>query len=390
MHSKTLIFSLFYLFLACINSFFVVKYGLRYKPFTFVLFTLVLLLITQLSGLLILFRIFKKSVKFGVVAFWIIATLFFIVTLIINNSVEGQMLHVDRWSAMQVGIKALLNGEYPYTAIDHLGGRTSNLPALLFLGIPFYMLGDVGYMQSFTFMVFAYTIFKLFKNHTVRLSILFLLISSPCYWYEIYVKSDLVSNFILVLFFVLFGFRYVQQKKNHKPFLLGILTSFVFYTRITAIIPLLLAFFKPFFKWSLRSKMLFVGGGLLTISILTFVVFIHYPSYNILMKKNPFVLQNKQLPFILSLFFILIPCFLAFKITNSYKLVRYCVILLALPVFTSLFLYMVEFGMWPAIRDSQFDLSYLNIITPFLIICLGYMLEERFATTHQILRTYLE
>ena len=77
--------------------------------------------------------------------------LFFSFTLLINSYVDGNTLNIDRWSAMEVGIEALLNNEYPYSAIDHLGGRTSNLPTLLFLGIPFYLIGDVGYLQSFTF-----------------------------------------------------------------------------------------------------------------------------------------------------------------------------------------------------------------------------------------------
>jgi len=247
---------------------------------------------------------------------------------------------------------------------------------LLFLGIPFYLLGDVGYLQSFTFLVFAYIIFRLFKDPVIRLSLLFLLISSPCYLYEIYVKSDLVSNFILVLFFVVFCFKYLQQKNIQKPFLLGIFASFVFYTRLTAMIPLILVFFGTFFKWSLRSKILFITAGLLTISLLTLIVFMHCPSFSIVMEKNPFVLQNSQLPFILSLFCILLPCIIAYHVKNINRLLRYSVLLLALPVLTALGLYMMKFGIWPAIRDSRFDLSYLNIITPFLIIYLGCILDK--------------
>lgn len=376
-YRQILIFSLLYLFLVIINGFFVLKYGLRYKPFAVVLLLWGLLILIQLAALFVISRIFKNSMRAGQWTFFVITALFFILSIYINDSVDGNLLHVDRWSAMHVGIEALLNDEYPYTAIDHLGGRTSNLPALLFLGIPFYLLGDVGYLQSFTFLVFAYTIFQHFKNPVVRLSLLFLLISSPCYLYEIYVKSDLISNFILVLFFVIFSFKYLQQKNIDKPFLLGILTSFIFYTRLTAIIPLILVFFRSFFKWSLRSKILFIVAGFSTISLLTLIVFMHYPSFSILMEKNPFVLQNKQLPFMLSLLYILLPCILAFRVKNINRLLCYCVLLLSLPVLSALGLYMIEFGIWPAIHDSRFDLSYLNIITPFLIIYLGCILDKK-------------
>jgi hypothetical protein len=141
-HRKTLIFSLFYLFLVIINGFFIVKYSLRYKPIALVLLCWAFLVIIQLAALQIISRTFKNHANGGTWTFWIITALFFIFTIYININVDGQLLHVDRWSAMHAGIEALLNGKYPYTAIDHLGGRTSNLPALLFLGIPFYLLGE--------------------------------------------------------------------------------------------------------------------------------------------------------------------------------------------------------------------------------------------------------
>ncbi len=180
----------------------------------------------------------------------------------------------------------------------------------------------------------------------------------------------------MVLFFVVFSFKYLEQKIIQKTFLLGMLASIVFYTRLTAIIPLILVFFKTFFKWPLRSKILFSAAGVLTIFLLTLVVFMHCPTFSILMEKNSFVLQNRQLPFILSLLYILLSCIVAYRMKNINWLLRYCVLLLALPVITALGFYMIEFGAWPAIRDSRFDLSYLNIITPFLIIYLSCILDK--------------
>ncbi|MDP5045194.1 MAG: hypothetical protein NWQ06_09475, partial [Leeuwenhoekiella sp.] len=115
------------------------------------------------------------------------------------------------------GIAALLNGNYPYSALDHLGGKTSNLPTLFLIGLPFYLLGDVGLLQSFTFLVFAGIIDKLIKSPAIRIVSLLLLMSSLWYLYEIVVKSDLVSNTILVIASLVYLFKLINNEglKEH-------------------------------------------------------------------------------------------------------------------------------------------------------------------------------
>ncbi|MGG8495276.1 hypothetical protein ACQY1Q_02565 [Tenacibaculum sp. TC6] len=68
--------------------------------------------------------------------------LFTIVFITINVFVDAETLHVDRWSAMEITIKSLLKGAYPYNQLDHLGQTSSNLPALSYLGmmLPFAIM----------------------------------------------------------------------------------------------------------------------------------------------------------------------------------------------------------------------------------------------------------
>ena len=140
-------------------------------------------------------------------SYFIITIIFFIITIIINNLVDGYSLDVDRWSALHESIKSLLNGQYPYTAVDHLGGRSSHLPALIFISIPFYYLGDVGYLQSFSFLLISLSMFITFEARE-RIASLLLILGSPCYLWEIYTKSDLMSNTIIILFFVILIKKY--------------------------------------------------------------------------------------------------------------------------------------------------------------------------------------
>ena len=198
-----------FLFL-CINLLFIDKYASRqqYIPtfFIAVLFILAVIFVVKILPLI------KIPNKFYKITFFVIAAIFFILSIFINNHVDGYTLNTDRWSSTHFAIKALLNGEYPYSATDHLNGRTSNLPMLLFINIPFYQLGDVGYFQSFSFLIFVYIIYKYIDHYKKRNIALLLIIISAAYYWEIFAKSDLLSNSI----FLLFGVLYLSEKEHFK------------------------------------------------------------------------------------------------------------------------------------------------------------------------------
>lgn len=369
-----------FVFLSLINCIFILKYGLRYMSFTAAFSTILIILGLQIGILLFVQKFYKSNSKIDKAIFWTICITFFISSIIINIYVDGNSLNVDRWSAMDVAVNSFLSGNYPYSAIDHLGGRTSNLPSLILIGIPFYLLGDVGYMQSFTFLLFAFLIHKTFHKGKTKIIVLLLLISSPCYLYEIYVKSDMISNFILVLFFVVFGFKKWKSEKIKNPVIVAALSSALLYTRLTTIIPLSLLLLKPFLKLGVRSKILFILSAISVLLVLTILMFINYPSLQILKENNPFVLQNRQLPFFLSLIFITVPFYFSTKIHDLKKLIQYCIIFLGLPVITSMFLYIIKWGVWDTIYESKFDLSYLNIVTPFIIFYIGFVLSKKMET----------
>ena len=125
-----------YLIYLLINSLFVVKYTSRQDYYNEYLLTIIYFVLMLL--LPYLYSIFSLKDLFYKYTFFLIVFIFFAFTIYLNIMIDGKTLNVDRWSAMEVGIEALLNGNYPYSATDHLGGRTSNLPTLIFVGIPFY------------------------------------------------------------------------------------------------------------------------------------------------------------------------------------------------------------------------------------------------------------
>ncbi len=367
---KLLILLTIYLF---INSLFVVKYTDRLNVLNGYVF-----LIAYLIGISIFFSIILKLqkeiiLKYG---FYITVFSFFIFSIYLNITVDGYKLNVDRWSSMYVGIKAFLNGEYPYSAVNHMDGRTSNLPTLIFIGIPFYLLGRVEYLQSFAFLVYVFIIYKLFKNYKFRLIGLLLLIFSPAYLWEVYTKSDLMSNFIFVIPFLMYYDKSFKGKEK-KVSWLSFLATLLLFTRLTVIIPLIFAMFKDFYNYSIKGKIKFILVGLFTSIILLYIGFHNVKDLETFNQKNPFELQNRQLPFIVSLIIILVPFYLSFKINSFRQLIYTTGVYLFLTILISATIKVIKFGITDCFYGSVVDISFFNISTPFIILGILYLFENK-------------
>ncbi|HLW06952.1 MAG TPA: hypothetical protein VKY45_05255 [Marinilabiliaceae bacterium] len=357
-----------------INSFFVIKYSSRlsqYNEYILTLSYVIMVLMLTFIYLKVNFNVYKTL--------FITAFLsFFAFTVYLNIAIDGDALNVDRWSAMQVAIKALLNGEYPYSAIDHLGGRTSNLPSLIFIGIPFYLVNNIGFLQSFAFLLFVFVVYITFSNYRDRLFCLLLLILSPAYLWEIYVKSDLMSNFIFILLFLVIVQNKISKKSKMNTAVLSFVTSALILTRLPSIIPISLLLFKKFYNYSLKNKTIFIITAFLTSAIFLFICFHNVHSFEHFKRHNPFELQNRQLPLFISFITILIPIIYSFRINNLKTLIKSSTFFLLLPVSISLTLSIIKNGFYNSVSLSYFDISYLNITLPFLLIYISFEYTKLF------------
>ncbi|SFB84263.1 hypothetical protein SAMN05421780_101724 [Flexibacter flexilis DSM 6793] len=362
-----------------INSFFIVKYGSRQHYLS----EYILGVAYSIGVLLTIFFFTKQKIKenYSRILFFGLTVLVLTSTVLINKLVDANSLNVDRCSAMSVGVEALLNGQYPYSAIDHLGGRTSNLPTLLFIGIPFYLLGDVGYLQTFGFGLMACLIFYFFNNYPQRLLALLLLISSPAYWWEIYAKSDLMSNFIILLAFIFVAQKYIFANKETKIIPIAVASSALVLTRLTSIIPLSLLLCAWFFGQSIKQKSIFIFSGIITLFVLLYLCFMHVPNLDYLQKYNPFELQNRQMPTALNIAFVLLPFIYSFYIKNTTQLQIASTYFLLLPILISFVMSVFKNGIYPCIVESYFDISYFNMVLPFIIVNLAQSYETAFNQT---------
>ncbi|GGK25552.1 hypothetical protein GCM10007962_19780 [Yeosuana aromativorans] len=84
-------------------------------------------------------------------------------------------------------------------------------------------------------------------------------------------------------------------------------------------------------------------------------------------KQNPFELQDRQLPTIISLITILIPIFFSKLIKDLKSLLKNSYIFLLIPISMAFALRIAYKGFYSSIFNSSFDISYFNIMMPFLI-----------------------
>lgn len=358
-----------YLIFILINTLFVLKYTSRTDSFNeylaALIYTLSLSIISFIYIRLNLIYYYKPL-------FFMTSIFFFVFTIYLNINIDGNTLMVDRWSAMEVGIRALINGEYPYSAIDHLNGRTSNLPTLLFIGIPFYFLGNIGFLQSFAFLLFLYITFKVFNSYKSRLLCLLLLILSPSYLWEIYAKSDLMSNFIIILSAVIFIQDRISRNIKITPLFESFLLTSLIMTRLTAIIPISILLFKHFYKYSVQKKIIFIAVSLTTMIIFSYICFNKVSSLSHFYQHNPFELQNRQLPSIISFILIVAPMIYSFRTKDLKSIIYLSVIFLLLPVSIAFFISILNNGFVASLFKSSFDISYFNMVLPFLLLSLTF------------------
>lgn len=357
-----------------INALFAFKYGSRQHYIDVYLLTSVYAAL--LAGIPVLFNKVSLGENFYRNTFYAASLLFFLFTIWLNHKVDGYQLNTDRWSAMESSVKALLNNEYPYSATDHLNGRTSNLPALIIIGIPFYLIGNTGYLQSFSFLLFIVLLIKIFDNYKARLYALALLISSASYGWEIYSKSDLISNIIILALFVTIIQKRYDSGKKSDPVLVAVLSASLVLTRLVVIIPLALLLVKIFLNYSIRNRLRFLISAITCVAILSFIIFRNYHTFNNLKIYNPFELQNRQLPFFLSVILIIIPIIYSNRIKGLNDLIKSSIVLLSVPVLLSFLLTLSRNGIYNSILDSAFDISYFNIISPFLIIYSALIIDR--------------
>lgn len=350
--------SIFYL---AINLLFIVKYSSRisYK------LSVIAVIAYTLAILIALFIV--QHIKIKKKSTLLILILSYIILLVIGQSlIDPYQLKVDRWSAIHNFLYNLFHGTYPYAAQTHLGGYGSPFPIWQFFHIPFYLLGNVGLSFFFSLGIFFASIWKNFTCKQLSY-IYFLMLLSPALLYECLVRSDLITNFLIVTSTINYlYFNSVDVKKHWKKiaFIIGIFLS----TRLATVIPFFIYIFPFYRKFSVGRQIMFPIYIICTF-IITFIPFIFWNGEMLFFfQYNPFILQTRQGSMVIVLLLLPIITYLALSWQNDFKLLMYNISLAMISIVVLTFAYnMYTTNTWNELFQSRYDITYLDMSLPFLL-----------------------
>lgn len=282
--------------------------------------------------------------------------------------IDPYTIQVDRWSATTFFLDALRAGVYPYGVHTHISETNfpSPFPLWLYLNIPFWLIGDVGWMQEFALIVFLGGVWYYFRSWRILLHVAILFAISPAYWWELVVRSDGVSNMLIVCALIL----YIQRKPiemENRWWLLALMAGCVASTRLSSVIPMALYLFKPWLDASWKQKIGFIG-------IAVFVVLIFFAPYIfwdtetwIFFQRNPFITQTLQGNTLVLGIMILIALAIADKKHSFHYYTSTTSAFIFIFILASQ-LYVLWTTREYTFSNSALDISYFTLAMPFTII----------------------
>lgn len=297
---------------------------------------------------------------------WIVLTLLAAAMLAVQYHFDPMENKVDRWSAIANPLTALFNGDFPYLAKTHLGGNSSPFPVWLVLHIPFWALGNVGLSEIFTAILFLYSIKAAYGNGAA-LKAAVLLGLSVNLWYETAVRSDLISNFLLLAAFI--NMLVMKQTGFYRrPYLLSAVAALWLSTRLSTAFPLFIMFFPDWLRLSTGRK---VATLLMVVAVfcLTFLPLAVWDWDSLFYaENNPFSLQGRQGRPADTVVMLLAAVLMALKWRgNTGRLMLYSAAILILVPVLAYGHNMYVYDNWTDVFNSAYDITYLDAALPFCI-----------------------
>jgi hypothetical protein len=355
--------------LSVINILFVIKYGTRFIG-SFAYLASAIITIFYLLLVLLIPSVSKKMHKIitPVLIIVIFAGVIFCIT--IDALVKPENIRVDRWSAIVNWDKKILKGEYPYEARSHLGGVVSGLPGLFFITIPFYFAGDIGYFQAATVLLFSLLCVLLFRKEKALTTIIIYLFSAGFLW-EIYVRSDIGGNAVLVILYLAFIERVRKRMSNKNMIFSGMLLGIILTTRTVFIIPVAVYLIRWLDLKKIVSTVLFMISSLATFSLILLPFIIgHFDNF---LSNNPFIEQTDKMPVGIAILFIILAIICGYFTKTFEKTILISGYLIFALISCAFIVKIVKVGFVNAFWKSNFDISYFTIVLPFLVLSIFSM-----------------
>lgn len=289
-------------------------------------------------------------------------------------------VEVDRWSALANPINAMFHGVFPYSAQTHLGGYASPFPMSLTFHIPFYFLGNAGFSFFFALGIFLWSLTKISSLRNAFVAFILLLIT-PNLWWEVAVRSDLMTNFLLLSAFVnflIFRRNEIFPRFHRAFFLVSVCAGLLLSTRLSTAFPLLVILFPFWLKLPMKSKIL-MPLIIAFVFCLTFLPLAIWDWKQLFFAEfSPFVLQTRQGTFSDSVIVLVLGISLSLIWSKNNDFIGgifFCAVIVFLLTFVAYFHSMWADNSWNEVFQSRYDISYFNAALPFLASFLAFRIS---------------
>lgn len=356
-----------------VNFLFLTKYGLRQS-----VVPLSILVVVFAAVHLLIFLLRKNPLlaeKMNIKWVYLLTGIFTIAYIVFCHILKDPyQMNIDRWQTINFSLEFWTHGKYIYDTKNFMGNLSSYLPGQLLLALPFYLSGNVGYLQVAAFLLFSYTVLREFKSNFIRFTAIMMLGISLSYIYEAVCKSDFISSFIFCAAFILFWHSKFKGDYFQKPVLLGICIGILCLTRSVAVIPLIIFLLKPFLAADLNRKIKMVSAFLGTSAVLLLTIFLPAKSFDYIILYNPLNLQGQSNTWVM-LFFLASAVLLSFYVKKVSDVFYFSTSI----VFLAMVCYVLEkyltsgFGF----QHNLFSTTYLAACLPFSIIGYCFSIDTR-------------
>jgi len=354
-------------FYGLINALFVYKYTSRItsQPWA----TSLLYLVMVSLFILLLFRMTESRLGIktqNLIYFSMIAFLAILFTFVMFHY-DPEKIRVGRYPAIYDWITRMFNSEFPYASRTNPSG----LPFLFVMAMPFYFLGDLGFSQIFSFLIFAVLVHLRHRQESInRFRCIFLLVTAPIFLYEIVVRSDLFSNMVIVMLY-LAVLEVFCRKMGHTTalYFLGIIGGLLLSTR-----GIVLLIYIPVFGYFFRRQIIKDGLFFLSIFVgflLPLIPFLIWDWAHFI-NFGPFSIQLSYIPNWLLIFSIAASIYCALTI-RSLEGIYSSVLFILFGVTCAAFVMTgLDHGWYQTVQRDGFDISYFCFALPFLLISLEF------------------
>jgi len=306
----------------------------------------------------------------GPLVFTALMTILF---LAVYLRIDPQSLQIDRWSALDHFLSALFRGQYPYEARTHLNHVISGFPGLFVLALPFYALGDVGYLQFAALFALAALLVMRRRDGGRATRALILLAAMPVFAYQVLCRSDLFGNMVATAWLMHLGSR-PGAARGARLWGWALAWGLMLSTRGIVVIPMIFAAPALLKGRNVVTAAAFFGVAV-GVMLATLVPFYLWDP-RLFWEHNPYNVQAAYTSRGVLALVLLTSAALAYRYRETSLSFLHAGFLLFATIFVCGMLKAIHAGWESAFWNHGFDITYFSLCIPFLLPAWGESFQE--------------